>query len=149
MFATPDARLVQDLLSLCRDGRLFYQEAARAVDDSELQSLFREMAAVRAQVAKALSLKVVAGTQAPPGNQAARMQALYLRLASHLGQDRDFRYVAQLEEAEDSVLARLRDGVQALHSKPLAQDLADCLADIQLTHDRMKAIKDGLLAPKH
>ncbi|MED5526262.1 ferritin-like domain-containing protein [Gallaecimonas pentaromativorans] len=151
MFGTHDSRLVQDLIAVCQDGRQFYQYAARQVDDSDLQSLFRDMALARADIVRDLSKQVEALGETPDrgGTLAGSMQAVYTDLRAQLSNDPQYQYVAQLEEAENRALRRFRDGVRELQSRPLAQEVADCLATIQLAHDRMKAIKDGLQAHKH
>ncbi|WP_115720398.1 PA2169 family four-helix-bundle protein [Gallaecimonas mangrovi] len=151
MFGTHDSRLVNELIAVCVDGRQFYQYAAKQVDDSDLKSLFRDMAHIRADIVRDLSSKVEdMGEKADHrGTLAGSMQTVYTELRAQLSDDAKFQYVTELEEAENRTLCRFKEGVRELESKPLARDVADCLATIQLTHDRMKAIKDGLSARKH
>ena len=96
---------LNDLIAISRDGQEFYQEAAQKVEDAELATLFRRMAAVKAEVVTALAQVVQAsgGTPEQEGTLAGSIRQGYTKVRAALG-DRRYAYVAELEETEDRLL---------------------------------------------
>lgn len=138
--------LVSELIAVCHDGECFYRQAAESVENSELRSLFWEMANSRRQIAEALSDKPVgAGLEGRHGAALSqRMRRLYAELEARLSRDSDVKYVSELEYNEAHALHNFRQSIVGVKSTGLAQELARHLASIQVMHDRMHLIREEI-----
>lgn len=131
---------LNDLIAISRDGCEFYEEAARNVDDSDLSGLFRRIAGVKAEIVAQLSTAVTAvgGKPEQKGTLAGNMQQMYARLRSSLG-DRDYGYVAELEESEDRLMDAFDDVIQDDRTPSLARDAAlRLLPGVRACHEVMR-----------
>ncbi|MGB2222628.1 PA2169 family four-helix-bundle protein [Neptunomonas sp.] len=151
MLANKDNRLVNELIAICHDGQRFYRQAAAEVTDSDLKSLFREMASIRAEIAEDLTKKVEEKGGSPEigGSLVGKMRTVYTDVSTQLSDDANYHFVIELEASEEVTLNIFRDDIRKVDSPHLANDIARHLATIQVTHDRMKDIKDSLTAVKH
>lgn len=104
---------LNDLIEIARDGGEFYTEAASKVDNPELASLFTRMAGHKREIVNGLTADVAAtgGEPADSGTMAGSMRQAYANLRAALG-NRDYAYVAELEEVEDRLLEAFRDTIQ-------------------------------------
>lgn len=104
---------LNDLIEIARDGGDFYTEAAGKVEDSELSTLFGQMATHKRDIVAGLSADVAAtgGEPAEHGTMVGTMAQAYTNVRAALG-DTDYEYVSQLEEAEDRLLAAFRDTIK-------------------------------------
>ncbi|TCK09539.1 PA2169 family four-helix-bundle protein [Marinobacterium mangrovicola] len=146
MSGTQDSDLLNELIAVCHDGECFYRHAAKAVENSELRSLFWEMADSRRQIAEALSDKL-AGAEGEGRDGTAlsqRMRRLYAELEARLSRDSDVRYVSELEHREAHALYNFRQSISSVQNTRLAQELARHLASIQVMHDRMHLIREEI-----
>ena len=151
MLSTTDTHLINDLICVCQDGQQFYRHAAKEVGDNDLKSLFREMAAIRADIADDLTKKAQAiGMDTEEGTSVAgTMRTLYTDIRNQLSDHPNLEYVSKLEASEDKALRTFREDIRKVSSPLLASEIARHLATIQITHDRMKQIKEDLKAVKH
>lgn len=101
---------LNDLIEIARDGKDFYTEAAGKVEDTALSALFTRIAGVKAEIVTTLSSAVAAagGEPAQRGTMVGTMQELYAGVRAAFG-DKQYAYVAQLEESEDRLLKAFRD----------------------------------------
>ncbi|SEF72862.1 PA2169 family four-helix-bundle protein [Marinobacterium lutimaris] len=146
MSGAQDSDLVNELIAVCHDGEGFYRHAAKAVENSELRSLFWEMADSRRQIAEALSDKVVGrlGEGRDSAALSLRMRRLYAEVEARLARDSDVTYVSELERSEANTLDNFRQSIGSVQSTRLAQELARHLASIQVMHDRMHLIREEI-----
>ena len=151
MLSTTDTHLINDLICVCQDGQQFYRHAAKEVTDSDLKSLFREMAAIRANIADDLTRKAQAIGMDSHGSTsvAGEMRTTYMDIRNQLSDHPNLEYVETLEDSEDKALRSFREDIRKVSSPLLASEIAKHLATIQITHDRMKQIKEDLKAVKH
>ena len=103
---------LNDLIEIARDGGDFYTEAAGKVKDSELSALFSQMASHKRDIVAGLSASVAAagGKPADHGTVVGTMHQAYGKVRAALG-DTNYAYVAELEEAEDRLLAACRETI--------------------------------------
>lgn len=103
---------LNDLIEIARDGGDFYTEAAGKVQDTELSSLFSQMATHKRDIVTGLSADVAAtgGKPAEHGTMVGAMQQAYGKVRAALG-DTNYAYVAQLEETEDRLLSAFKDTI--------------------------------------
>lgn len=140
MSSTQDSELLNEIITLCHDGALFYREAASGVKSLELSSMFREMAEQREQIAADISEKVRRMGEEPAygGTLVGRMRTMYADVRARLSSDVDYQYVKELEVAEQRTLDALKEGVRQVEYPVLAEELALHLAAIQLMQDRVR-----------
>lgn len=134
---------LNEIISVLKSGSDFYRRASRKSDRQDRSRLFEEHAALREDVARALSqvIEDVGGEvkDTHPREEFARVATA----ASALVGDTEDRLVSGLEEHEDRTLAAFR---RAIHHPDNACDevmLKDYMAKFQETHDRMRDIKHG------
>ncbi|WP_370060503.1 ferritin-like domain-containing protein [Neptunomonas phycophila] len=151
MFGTHDSRLVNDMISVCHDGKAFYKDAAKEVNSPQLIALFTEMADIRASIEKDLQSTVSSMGEEPSesGTLIGKMRKTYTDVMSNLSDETDYRYVAQLEEAEDDALETFKESVEKLEDPLLTSRLSSHVDAIQLTHNRMRDLKHTMKDTRH
>ncbi len=147
MLDNRDSRLVHELIEICHDGQQFYQHAATEVTDCELKSLFREMANIRTGIVHDLSRQagVIGGSPDTGGSLVDQMRTVYDDVKSHISDDYHYQCVSALEASEEVALKTFRDDIRKIDSPYIAGHMAEHLATLQVTHDKMKDIKGSLL----
>lgn len=139
---------LNDLIEITRDSATFYGEAAKAVPNPGLQSLFGEMASSKQGLVGAMSREVRAEGAKPATSGTARgaWDKLYGEVRSQFG-DTDYAYVKQLEASEDRLMKAFHevvadDGVPA----PVKQTVTSYLPTIRSHHDMMRDRKWSMKA---
>ena len=139
-------KILNDIISVTRDGKEFYEHAATKVDDSELMTLFARMAAVKGQVVSGLSSEIEAMGDEPAekGTLAGDLSQMYGDLRALLG-NKDYAYVAQLEDSEDRLLKAF-DAALADTDTPAStrEILSRYLPEVRSCHEVMRSRKLAL-----
>lgn len=117
---------LNDLIEIARDGGDFYTAAAGEVKNSELSTLFGQMATHKRDIVAGLSADVAAsgGTPAEHGTMVGTMRQTYGKLKAALG-DTDYGYVAELEDSEDRLLAAFRETISDSDTPAAAKAAAE------------------------
>lgn len=139
---------LNDLIEIARDGGDFYTEAAGKVDDSELSSLFTQMATHKRDIVAGLSADVAAtgGVPAEHGTIVGSMAKSYADVRAALG-DTNYEYVAQLEEAEDRMMKAFKDTLNDGDTPAAAKTAAEkYLPRVVECHNIMRSRKQALKA---
>jgi uncharacterized protein (TIGR02284 family) len=134
---------LDDLIAIARDGRDFYQEAAQKVDDAELKTLFVRIAGVKESIIADLGAAVqsVGGEPEDSGTLRGSMQEMYGKIRAALG-DKEYGYVAELEESEDRLLHAFEDAIKDEKTPPAARDVVTRLMpEVRSCHDVMRTRK--------
>ncbi|WP_422506497.1 PA2169 family four-helix-bundle protein [Stenotrophomonas sp. GZD-301] len=137
---------LNDLIEIARDGKTFYTEAASKVEDAELAALFTRIAGVKDEIVRALSTTVLAagGTPADHGTFVGSMQQFYGKVRATLG-DKQYGYVAELEESEDRLLKAFKDALTDADTPPAARDQVQrLLPQVQECHAVMRDRKHAM-----
>lgn len=137
------ASTLNDLISIARDGKEFYEEAAQKVDDAELKTLFARIATNKAQIVGELSAAVQAAGGKPEesGTMVGSMQQMYGKLRATLG-DTEYGYVAELEESEDRLLEAFDEAARDADTPPAARDVVvRLMPEVRACHDVMRTRK--------
>jgi uncharacterized protein (TIGR02284 family) len=103
--------LLNDLVSMARDGMCFYEQTAVKASDPALKALFNRIASLKAELVSGLSteLKAAGGDKpALPGMLVIEIRKLYDDLRARNGRH-DFVYIARLEGSEDRMLMAFED----------------------------------------
>ena len=146
MIGTHDSRLIGELISACHDGEQFYYQAAKAVENSELGSLFLDMAVIRGDIVRDLTEKVQELQDMPvkPKQIVTAMQISYRKLHDQLGAGVDYHYVKRLEQVENDTLEKFKAAIRGCKSCTVAEKIATHLATLQLMRDRMHLLRQQL-----
>ncbi|NZA27376.1 PA2169 family four-helix-bundle protein [Luteimonas sp. SJ-92] len=131
---------LNDLIAIARDGREFYEEAAQKVDDVDLKALFTRLAGVKAAISNELggAVQAAGGTPEDSGTMAGNMRQMYAKLRAGLG-DKEYGYVAELEESEDRLLKAFREAASDNDTPAAARDIVSrLLPEVQACHDVMR-----------
>ncbi|MCD9031192.1 PA2169 family four-helix-bundle protein [Luteimonas sp. Y-2-2-4F] len=137
---------LNDLIAIARDGREFYQEAAQKVDDAELKTLFTRIAGVKDSIIADLgaAVQAVGGEPEDSGTLRGSMQEMYGKIRAALG-DKEYGYVAELEESEDRLLHAFEDAIKDEKTPPAARDVVTRLMpEVRSCHDVMRARKHAM-----
>lgn len=141
---------LNDLIEIARDGKDFYAEAAKKVEDAELSALFVRIAGVKQEIVTALSSIVAAagGKPAEHGTFVGSMQQFYGKVRATLG-DTQYGYVAELEESEDRLLKAFNETLADQDTSPAARaQVEGLLPKVRECHDVMRNRKHALKAVK-
>ncbi len=137
------AHTLNDLISIARDGKDFYEEAAQKVEDTELRTLFARIATVKSQIVNDLSAAVQAAGGKPEssGTMVGSMQQMYGKVRATFG-DKEYGYVAELEESEDRLLEAFDEAARDSDTPPAARDVVvRLMPEVRECHDVMRARK--------
>ncbi|MCD9028643.1 PA2169 family four-helix-bundle protein [Luteimonas sp. BDR2-5] len=143
MTSNKTAHSLNDLIAIARDGKDFYEEAAGKVDDAELATLFARIATVKLQIVDELTAVVQAAGGKPDttGTFVGAMQKMYGKLRATFG-DKEYGYVAELEESEDRLLEAFDEVARDEATPPAARDIViRLLPEVRECHDVMRARK--------
>ncbi|MEN1942041.1 PA2169 family four-helix-bundle protein [Luteimonas sp. MJ174] len=137
---------LNDLIEIARDGSEFYTEAAGKVDNSELSTLFTQMAGHKREIVTGLTAEVASagGNPADHGTMVGSMRQVYAKARAAMG-DTDYAYVAELEELEDRLLHAFKDTVNDADTPVAAKAAAQkYMPRVVECHDIMRNRKIAL-----
>lgn len=139
-------QMLNDLVSIARDGKSFYEHAATKVSDPELKQLFIRIAGVKSQIVADLSNEIGAMGDKPSesGTLVGDISKLYTELRAKLG-DKDYTYVARLEQSEDRFLNAFEEARSSEYVSPAAIAILSRLApEVRQCHELMRTRKQAL-----
>lgn len=140
---------LNELIEITRDSATFYTDAAKAVPNPGLKSLFGEMASSKQGLVGAMSREVRAEGAKPAttGTVRGAWDKLYGEVRTKFG-DADFGYVSQLEDSEDRLMKAFHE-VVADDKVPDAvkQTVNGYLPTIRSHHDMMRDRKWDMKSP--
>ncbi|MDD0844962.1 PA2169 family four-helix-bundle protein [Pseudomonas sp. Gutcm_11s] len=139
---TGQAHLLNELIEITRDGELFYQHAEARVQDAQLKALFRDMAALKAEVIRDLALEVAAEHEQPSSGHSltGSLRQLYADGRARLAADGEVAYVGQLEAAEDRLLQAFEQALGEADASEVALLEAE-LVKLRAGHARMSQMQ--------
>ena len=139
--------ILNDLVSVARDGQDFYQHAADKVVDPDLKSLFTRIAGIKADIVATLSSEIkAAGGDKPTqsGTIVGELNKLYGDLRALAG-GKDYAYVAQLEHSEDRLVKAFEDARNDNDIAPSALAVLNRLEpEVRQCHELMRTRKLAL-----
>lgn len=122
-----------------------FAEAARLVHDGSLRTHFARCADTRAANATELRsyLRRTGVEPAEGPNMVDSLHALWLQARSHMSRGSGHAILAELERAEDRLVASYARVVRATAGSPLTTVLNRQLREIKRGHDTIRALRDG------
>jgi uncharacterized protein (TIGR02284 family) len=139
--------LLNDLVSMARDGMCFYEHAATQVAEPALKSLFLRIANLKGEIVAGLSSELrAAGGDRPtlPDILVIEISKLYEDLRGRGGR-LDFVYIARLEGSEDRLLLAFEDARSDPGIAPSALAVLNRLApEVRQCHELVRYRKQAL-----
>ncbi|PYK45545.1 MAG: hypothetical protein DME46_03955 [Verrucomicrobia bacterium] len=137
---------INDLIETLKDGQEGFRQAAEAVEDPELKSLFNEFSLQRSRFAGELQSQAVALGESKPEDSssvAGAMHRAWINLKSAIAQRDDHAILAECERGEDSAV---KEYLEAMGEENLAGPVREIIsrqyAEVQNAHDRIKQLRD-------
>src|SRR5256886_16490892 len=138
---------INDLIETLKDGQEGFRQAAEAVEDPELKSLFNEFSLQRSRFAGELQSQVVGLGESKPedsGSAAGAMHRAWINLKSAIAKHDDHAILAECERGEDSAI---KEYLAAMKEENLAGPVRHIIsrqyAEVQNAHDRIKQLRDA------
>jgi len=140
---TDNAHLLSEIVQAARDGAEFYDAAANEVTNPQLRDTFRRFAEAKRTLIAALSGRLeMMGAEVPQsGTVRGALRKAYADLRASVSRHEDRIYVAQLEEAEDRLLAQVEDAVAQTDNAEIRSQLQAHLPGVRACHDEIRRLK--------
>ena len=137
---------INDLIETLKDGQKGFKEAADAVDDPQLKSLFTGYSEQRTRFARELQTQVRNIGEAEPdtgGSAAGAMHRGWINLKSAVTSKDQSAILAECERGEDSAVQEfekaMRDNLPSLVRDTVSRQYSE----IKSAHDRIKNLRDA------
>jgi uncharacterized protein (TIGR02284 family) len=139
-------QVLNDLVSVTRSGKAFYEYAATTVTDSEIKRTFIRLAKVKSEIVDGLATEVCAGV----GNSDRSSTWIgdfikhYTKIRAALG-DKNFAYVAELEDSEGQLSKAFAKVLDDKTTTPLTHSvIKHYMPEVNLCRDILRARKIAL-----
>jgi uncharacterized protein (TIGR02284 family) len=139
-------KIIADLIETLKDGQEGFKQAAEAVKDPQLKSLFDEYSRQRAQFAVELRSKAQSPDERESkmsGSAAGALHRGWINLKSALTSGDDHAILAECERGEDSAVEEFQKALDNGLSAPVQQIVSRQYAQIKEAHDRIKHLRNA------
>jgi uncharacterized protein (TIGR02284 family) len=133
---------LNELIQATRDSAAFYADAAQAVHNPELRSLFGDIAESKQGLVGSMAREVRAEAAEPAtdGSLRGSLHKIYSTLRVKMATDHaDYAYVKELEKSEDRLMAAFHDVIKRDDApQAVKESLLSYLPKVQQHHDAMR-----------
>ena len=137
---------VNGLIETLKDGQRGFKEAAEAVRDPQLRTLFSEYSLQRSRFAGELQNEAIRLGESKPEDSssvAGAMHRAWINLKSAVTSGDDHAILAECERGEDSALKEYGDAMQKEElSSPIREIVSRQYSEVKTAHDRIKQLRD-------
>ncbi len=137
---------INSLIETLKDGQEGFKQAAEAVKDSELKSLFQEYSQQRARFATELQSQARQFGEPKPedsSSAAGAMHRAWINLKSVVTSGDDHAILAECERGEDSAVKEYKEAMQEGLSSPVSDIVSRQYTEVKDAHDRIKQLRDA------
>lgn len=137
---------VNSLIETLKDGQEGYQQAAEAVKDSELKSLFGEYSSQRSKFAGELQSQLRSLGESDPetsSSVAGSVHRAWINLKSAITSQNDHAILSECERGEDSAVAAYKKAMETELPSPLRETVSKQQDDVKVAHDRIRNLRDS------
>ena len=137
---------INNLIETLKDGQKGFKEAADAVSDSQLKSLFTEYSQQRARFATELQTEARTFGEAEPetgGSAAGAMHRGWINLKSAITSNDESAVLAECERGEDSAVEAFEKAMRSDLPAPVRGVVSRQYTEIKSAHDRVKNLRDS------
>jgi uncharacterized protein (TIGR02284 family) len=134
---------LNELIEVLEDGKRFYQEAATKVSRPDFRALFERMATTKAAIENDLRTAVMARGEQPAttGSFAGAIKKAYAEMRAGLSSNKNYTYVAQLEQFEDRILYAFQHAAQESTDAEVRTIAQRYMLQVSRDHDQMRDLK--------
>jgi uncharacterized protein (TIGR02284 family) len=136
---------INSLIETLKDGQEGFKEAAEAVTDSELKSLFNEFSQQRARFATELQSQAMSLGETEPEESSSATGAMHrawIDLKSAVTSGDDHAILAECERGEDSAVKEYEEALAADLPPAVREIVSREYAEVKSAHDRIKSLRD-------
>jgi len=139
---------LNEMIEVLEDGRKFYSEAAAKVGRADLKALFQDLAKTKEIICNDLKTAAKNADQSPPhhGSLTGMLHILYAEVRAKLSSDKDYTYIAALEESEDRILHVFGDAIVNSEDSSVRTIAKKHLAALTRSHAQMRSLKHARAA---
>jgi len=138
---------INDLIETLKDGQEGFRQAAEAVEDPELKSLFNEYSLQRARFAGELQSDAIGLGESNPekrSSAAGAMHRAWIDLKSAITKHDDHAILAECERGEDSAIKEYQTAMEEEElTAPVREVISRQYAEVKRAHDRIKQLRDA------
>jgi len=137
---------INSLIETLKDGEKGFEEAAGAVKDPQLKSLFREYSQQRHRFATELQTQARNMGEFEPeksSSAAGAMHRAWINLKSAVTSGDDKAILSECERGEDSAVHEFEEAMQNGLSGPIQEIVSRQFSEIKSVHDRVKQLRDA------
>ena len=137
---------INNLIETLKDGEKGFQEAAEAVDDPQLKSLFTGYSEQRARFASELQTQARSVGEAEPetgGSATGAMHRGWINLKSAITSKEQSAILAECERGGDSAVQEFEKAMRNDLSSPVRDTVSRQYSEIKNPHDRIKNLRDA------
>jgi uncharacterized protein (TIGR02284 family) len=136
---------VNSLIETLKDGQEGYKEAAEAVKDTKLKSLFNEFSQQRATFASELQSEASRLGEPEPeesSSAAGAMHRAWIDLKAAVTSGDDAAILAECERGEDSAVKEYKEAMEANLTPPVREIISRQYGEVKMAHDRIRNLRD-------
>jgi uncharacterized protein (TIGR02284 family) len=137
---------LNSLIETLKDGQEGFKQAAEAVKDPSLKSLFSEFSLQRSQFAGELQAEALQMGESEPeesSSASGAMHRAWINLKSAVTSGDDHAILAECERGEDSAVKEYKEAMEEDLSSPVSGLISRQYAQVQSAHDRIKQLRDA------
>jgi len=141
---------INSLIETLKDGQEGFKQAAEAVKDSDLKSLFSEYSLQRSRFAGELQAQAVQLGESKPedsGSVSGAMHRTWIDIKSAVTSGDDHAILAECERGEDSAIKEYKEAMEDDDlSAPVRDIVSRQYSEVKSAHDRIKQLRDAAKA---
>ena len=137
---------INGLIETLKDGEKGFNEAAEAVRDPQLKSLFRDYSQQRHRFATELETQAKGLGESDPektSSTAGAMHRAWINLKSAVTSGDDKAILSECERGEDSAVHEFEEAMQDGLTGTVRELVARQFTEIKSAHDRVKHLRDA------
>ncbi len=137
---------INHLIETLKDGQQGYQQAAEAVRDPQLKSLFGQYSQQRARFASELQSKAQALGETKPEDSSSAGGALHrawINIKSAVTSGDDHAILAECERGEDSAIKEYKEALNDSMESTVREIVSQQFDEVKAAHDRIKSLRDA------
>jgi uncharacterized protein (TIGR02284 family) len=137
---------LNSLIETLKDGQEGFRQAAEAVNDSQLKSLFNELSLQRSKFAGELQNQVIQMGEPEPETSSSTAGALHrtwINLKAAISSRDDHAILAECERGEDSAVAEYKKAMESNLPAPVREMVARQSTQVKDSHDRVRGLRDA------
>jgi uncharacterized protein (TIGR02284 family) len=138
---------INSLIETLKDGQEGFRQAAEAVADPQLKSLFSEYSLQRSRFAGELQSEAIGLGESKPEDTSSTAGALHrtwINLKSAITSRDDHAILAECERGEDSAIKEYREAMEKEElSSPVRDIVSRQYTQVKSAHDRIKQLRDA------